>query len=105
MQRSMGGFLKKSIGDDYRTFGFVGYEGSYTAWKNGLQSFELPKAHPGTLEYVLGQLDEPLFILDLKKCAKRTPPACNGSAIWNSEKSEQLLRYSIIRRFPTCSII
>ena len=67
MQRSMGGFLKKSIGDDYRTFGFVGYEGSYTAWKNGLQSFELPKAHPGTLEYVLGQLDEPLFILDLKK--------------------------------------
>ena len=62
-----GGFLKKSIGDDYRTFGFVGYEGSYTAWKNGLQSFELPKAHPGTLEYVLGQLDEPLFILDLKK--------------------------------------
>ena len=63
----MGGFLKKSIGDDYRTFGFVGYEGSYTAWKNGLQSFELPKAHPGTLEYVLGQLDEPLFILDLKK--------------------------------------
>ena len=67
LQRSMGGFLKKSIGDDYRTFGFVGYEGSYTAWKNGLQSFELPKAHPGTLEYVLGQLDEPLFILDLKK--------------------------------------
>ena len=63
----MGGFLKKSIGDDYRTFGFVGYEGSYTAWKNRLQSFELPKAHPGTLEYVLGQLDEPLFILDLKK--------------------------------------
>ena len=67
LHRSMGGFLKKSIGDDYRTFGFVGYEGSYTAWKNGLQSFELPKAHPGTLEYVLGQLDEPLFILDLKK--------------------------------------
>lgn len=67
LYRSMGGFLKKSIGDDYRTFGFVGYEGSYTAWKNGLRSFELPKAHPGTLEYVLGQLDEPLFILDLKK--------------------------------------
>ena len=67
MSRPMGGFLRKSIGDDYRTFGFVGYEGSYTAWKNGLQSFELPKAHPGTLEYVLGQLDEPLFILDLKK--------------------------------------
>ena len=74
LHRSMGGFLKKSIGDDYRTFGFVGYEGSYTAWKNGLQSFELPKAHPGTLEYVLGQLDEPLFILDLKKMRENNSP-------------------------------
>ena len=74
MSRPMGGFLRKSIGDDYRTFGFVGYEGSYTAWKNGLQSFELPKAHPGTLEYVLGQLDEPLFILDLKKMRENNSP-------------------------------
>ena len=74
LHRSMGGFLKKSIGDDYRTFGFVGYEGSYTAWKNGLQSFELPKAHPGTLEYVLGQLDEPLFILNLKKMREDNSP-------------------------------
>ena len=74
MSRPMGGFLRKSIGDDYRTFGFVGYEGSYTAWKNGLQSFELPKAHPGTLEYVLGQLDEPLFILNLKKMREDNSP-------------------------------
>ena len=74
MSRPMGGFLRKSIGDDYRTFGFVGYEGSYTAWKNGLQSFELPKAHSGTLEYVLGQLDEPLFILNLKKMREDNSP-------------------------------
>lgn len=63
----MGVFLKKRLADDYRTVGFVCYEGSYTAWKDGLKAFDLPAPLPGTLEYALGQLDEPLFILDLKK--------------------------------------
>lgn len=71
----MGTFLKERLGDDYRTFGFACYEGSYTAWGNGLKPFDLSVPAPGTLEYVLGQLGEPTFILDLKKMRGENVPA------------------------------
>ena len=71
----MGVFLKKRLADDYRTIGFVCYEGSYTAWKDGLKAFDLPAPVPGTLEYALGQLDEPIFMLDLKKMREENAPA------------------------------
>lgn len=71
----MGTFLKGRLGDDYRTFGFAGYEGRYTAWQGGLKAFDLPTPLPGTLEYVLGQLDEPIFILNLKKMREENAPA------------------------------
>lgn len=72
---SMGFFLNKKLGDDYRTIGFVCYEGSYTAWKDGLKAIELPAPLPGTLEYMLGQLDEPIFLLDLRKMREENAPA------------------------------
>lgn len=71
----MGAFLKEHLGNDYLTFGFAGYAGTYTAWKNGLKSFDLPVPAPGTLEYVLGQLDEPIFMLDLKRMRAENTPA------------------------------
>lgn len=67
-QFPMGGLLKKELGEDYLAVGFACYEGSYTAYgQGGLHAFELPAPVPGTLEYLLEQLDEPLFVLDLKR--------------------------------------
>ena len=71
----MGTFLKERFGDDYKTFGFVLYEGSYTAWKNKLDVFALPAPEPGTLEYALGQLHEPIFMLDLERMRKENASA------------------------------
>jgi erythromycin esterase len=64
----MGYHLAKMLGDDHVTFGFTFSEGSYTAAGNrGLTSYPAVKAYPGTLEFFLEQLNEPIFIIDLKK--------------------------------------
>ncbi|WP_164126231.1 erythromycin esterase family protein [Sphingobacterium luzhongxinii] len=63
-----GAHLAKQLGDDYVTFGFCFYDGSYTATgKEGLTSYDAVEAYPGTLEYLLDKVKEPVFILDLKK--------------------------------------
>jgi erythromycin esterase len=65
---AMGFHLAQKLGEDYTTFGFTFFDGSFTAAGNkGLTAYESGKAYPGTLEYLLNQLDEPIFILDLKK--------------------------------------
>jgi len=64
----MGSYLAQKFGDDYTTFGFTFFDGNFTTeGSNGLTSYETPQAYPGTLEYLLNQLNEPVFILDLKK--------------------------------------
>ena len=64
----MGFYLTQKLGDDYSTFGFTFFDGSFTAaGSKGLTSYEAEPANPGTLEYLLNQLNEPIFILDLKK--------------------------------------
>ena len=64
---SVGGHLYESLGDDYVTFGFAFYDGNYTAYsERKLTSCEAKTACPGTLEYLLNQLGEPVFLLDLK---------------------------------------
>ena len=64
----MGYYLTQKLGNDYTTFGFTFFDGNFTATgSNGLTSYEAAKADPGTLEYLLNQLNEPIFILDLKK--------------------------------------
>ena len=63
-----GFYLARKLGDDYTTFGFTFYDGSFTATgSKGLTSYKSLQANPGTLEYLLNQLDESIFILDLKK--------------------------------------
>ena len=60
--------LAQKLGDDYVTFGFTFYEGNYTAaGSKGLTSYDAQRGYPGTLEYLLEQLNEPIFILDLKR--------------------------------------
>jgi len=66
---NMQGFhLAQKLGNDYTTFGVTFFNGSFTAvGSRGLTSYESAQAYPGTLEYLLNRLKEPIFILDLKK--------------------------------------
>ena len=64
----MGNHLAKELNNDYVSFGFTFFEGSFYA--NGSRahgSYDAITAYPGTMEYLLNQLNEPIFILDLKK--------------------------------------
>jgi len=64
----MGDHLAQKLGSDYITFGFAFFNGSFTAaGSKGLTSYDAVHAYPGTMEYLLEQLKEPIFILDLKK--------------------------------------
>lgn len=73
----MGDHLSQKLGDDYKTFGFAFFNGSYTAAGNkGLTAYNAIQAYPGTLEYLLEQLNEPIFILDLKKIKTDNPKSC-----------------------------
>ncbi|WP_298653609.1 erythromycin esterase family protein [uncultured Proteiniphilum sp.] len=66
--KMMGYHLARQLDDDYITFGFTFYDGSFTAVGNkGLTFYEASRVYPGTLEYLLDKLNEPVFILDLKK--------------------------------------
>lgn len=70
----MGAHLSQKLGGDYTTFGFSFFEGSFTAaGSKGLTSYNAIQAYPGTLEYLLEQLNEPIFILDLKKIKADNP--------------------------------
>jgi len=60
--------LAQKYGEAYTSFGFTFYEGSY--WARGSRgdgSYDAVTAYPGTIEFFLNQLDEPIFILDLKR--------------------------------------
>ena len=72
----MGGYLRDSLGEGYVNFGFAFAEGvcSYIG-DRGIGSYEAQPAYPGTLEYLLAQLDEPIFVLDLKKMREADDPA------------------------------
>jgi len=64
----MGFYLEQKLSDNYTTFGFTFFDGSFTAvGNNGLTSYDAIQAYAGTLEYILNQINEPIFILDLKK--------------------------------------
>lgn len=72
----MGGCLRERLGDDYRSVGFAFYEGGYTAvGNNGQWSHTADTAYPGTLEYLLGQLGEPVFLLDMRAMRQAHEPA------------------------------
>ena len=64
----MGEYLKNALSEDYVTFGFAFFKGNFTAYGNeGLTTYKAEDAYPGTLEYLLDQIEQPIFILDLKK--------------------------------------
>ncbi len=72
--QAMGAHLSQKLGKDYLTFGFAFFDGNYTAaGSKGLTSYDAMEAYPGTLEYLLEQVKEPIFILDLKKIKSDHP--------------------------------
>lgn len=73
---AMGHFLKESLGTDYVSVGFTFYDGTYSAIRRDNDPFihRAQCAYPGTLEYLLEQLDEPVFILNLKKIQSDDSP-------------------------------
>lgn len=75
--KRMGYWLDRQLGADCVTFGFTFYDGRYTIIKPGVRTrqHDAQEAYPGTLEYLLRQLDEPLFILDLKRMREEHAPA------------------------------
>ena len=84
-QQMMGAHLSQKLGDDYTTFGFAFFDGSYTATGNkGLSSYDAIQAYPGTLEYLLEQFNEPIFILDLRKIRSEN----NKDTKWLTKKLE-----------------
>ena len=72
----MGGYLRDSLGEGYVNFGFAFSDGDCTYFGDeGIGSYQAQPAYPGTLEYLLAQLDEPVFLLDLKKMREAGDPA------------------------------
>jgi len=80
----MGAYLSQQLEDDYTTFGFAFYDGSFTAM--GRTDIAV-QAYPGTIEYLLEQINEPIFILDLKKIK-----------LDNLKETEWLTRRILMRR-------
>ena len=79
----MGYHLAQNLDDDYVTIGCTFYEGNFTGGgRNGLTSYEAIQAYPGTLEFLLEQLNEPIFILDLKKIKSDN----NNDVTWLKER-------------------
>ena len=65
---SMGKFLAESLKEDYITVGFTFHKGKYTAiGKNGLNTYRAQDSYEGTFEYMFQSLNEPIFLLDLRK--------------------------------------
>lgn len=64
----MGGFLDEILKNDYVTFGFAFFDGIYKAYnKNDVGNVTAETPYLGTYEYWLNSLNEPYFILDIKK--------------------------------------
>lgn len=64
----MGGFLDEKLKNNYITFGFAFFDGTYKAMSNkDLGNVTAQTPYLGTYEYWLNSLNEPYFILDIKK--------------------------------------
>ncbi|SDJ70499.1 erythromycin esterase family protein [Chryseobacterium jejuense] len=67
----MGKYLSDQLGKDYTTIGFAFHSGQYTAvGEDGLTAYNAQEPYVGTYEYFLNSINEPYFILDIKKIKK-----------------------------------
>lgn len=74
---TVGSLLSEKVADDFISVGFAFYEGSYYAYSGAAFSSgkqKALKAYPGTYEYYFHQLDEPVFMIDLREIRKDLSP-------------------------------
>lgn len=98
---SMGSYLSQALGKDYVSVGFAFDDGSFTAvGRQGLASYPARKSYPGTYEYVFGKIDEPIFLLDLKRAAADNSP--DGEWLRRKLKFRSIGSVSMLQEFfPT----
>jgi len=73
-----GAYVADAIQQKYVAIGFAFYDGLFTnTGPKGITSYPAEIAFPGTYEYFLNQIDEPIFILDLKKIKIDKPAELN----------------------------
>jgi len=74
---TVGSLLSEKLADDFISVGFAFYEGNYYAYSGagfGSGKQKALKAYPGTYEYYFHQLDEPIFMIDLREIRKDLSP-------------------------------
>ena len=73
----MGYWLQDGVGADYVNFGFTFYRGGCSIIVPDSEELQhdVQTAPPGTLEYLLHQLGEPIFVLDLRQMREERAPA------------------------------
>ncbi|WP_270088020.1 erythromycin esterase family protein [Sphingobacterium sp. SYP-B4668] len=75
---AMGQYLSSILQDKYIAMGFAFYEGEYTAGgEKGVTTYPAETAGLGSYEYFLNSINEPFFILDLKRIKEDRPPELN----------------------------
>lgn len=64
----MGKYLSNRLDKGYTAIGFAFHAGQYTAkGENGLTAYDAQEPYAGTYEYFLNCINEPYFILDIKR--------------------------------------
>lgn len=75
--KRMGGRLHEALGADYLNVGFTFHAGRCSIIVPGSEELQhdVQTAPPGTIEYLLHQLDTPFFLLDLRRMREEQSPA------------------------------
>ena len=73
----MGRHLEEALGSDYLNVGFTFHTGRCSIIVSGSKELQndVQTAPPGTIEHLLHQLDEPFFVLDLRRMREERSPA------------------------------
>ncbi len=76
-ENRMGRHLEEALGADYLNVGFTFHAGRCSIIVPGSEELQhdVQTAPPGTIEYLLHQLDEPFFVLDLRRLREEQSPA------------------------------
>lgn len=74
----MGWYLRRSMGQAYRNFGFAFRDGAFRAWdlgpeRKGGMTFTVTPQAKGTLDAALGAADLPILALDLRRLPEQGP--------------------------------
>lgn len=100
----MGMYLDEALGDDHINIGFATSRGDYRAVSStGEWIHPLQRPYKGTYEYYFDQLDEPVFILDLKKA--RQDPSPHGKWLNSRMKFRSIGSMAMREQFSETNLV